>query len=170
MRRPKLELYSIILVLITSCVLFGPKQEPLPEWIDDIPSDSTHFYSMGVGDSRDKVISRNKAVAFGWANLAMMVKMHIRNFHELFLSQINSTVETSPLSTILHRPDFPGEVLVGSTVVDTYSRWEGASWRTYALIRVSMDSVHEAYLDYVRPLLPPASYDLLVELVKRGYK
>lgn len=174
MRLSTRALSLIIVIIITGCISIRPRQEPLPDWVKSAPVDSTYFYGVGIGKASTPALARRIAEVCVRADIARSVEVHIRELQKLILSLIDTKFFTPDFPPSPRYPDFPSfdaSVLRGVTIVKQHIHSEGDSWRFYVLARVSIDSVYEAFLEWVRPLAPPEYYDLLVELLKkRGHK
>lgn len=154
----------IIAVIITGCISTRPRPEPLPYWVENVPTDSIYFYGVGIGETSSLVLARKVAIMRARADLGMNIEVHIRELHRLIVTIIDTAFDSQHFPENPRYPnllDFPTQEIKGSTVDQT----EGNGLRTYALVKVSINSVDEAILDWVRPKVPTEYYDLLAALL-----
>lgn len=159
-----------IVIIITGCISIRPRQEPLPEWVENVPVDSTYFYGVGVGEDQSPAMARYKADIRARDGLVRSVEVHIRKLHKLILSQLDTLLYIPDWPEIIYYfrpPDSPEPMSWHVVIVDRHFEWDGGIYRVYALTRASREVVYEAFLDWVRPRVHPEYYDLLVKLLKK---
>lgn len=174
MRLSTRALSLIIVTIITGCISIKPRPEPLPDWVKSVPTDSTYFYGVGVGEKSSLALARKIAQMRATAEITETFKVHILSLH----MDILSVIDSSDISDF--PPDFPeGPIIMDhptptwsdltasvSMFVDYYIEKDKDKIRVYALARASIPEFYEAFLEWVQPLVPIWYYELLTTLLK----
>lgn len=159
-----------ITVIITGCTSTRPKREPLPDWIRNPPVDSTYIYGVGFGESETLEQARNRAALYARYDLGADIEVYFHYLNRLIMGKVH----IPPLINDWH--DFPRHPVPefhlaksgGFTVVARHSVIIKNDWRAYVLVRVPRESLKQAFLDWVRPLVSPEAYNQIVELLKNA--
>jgi len=112
-------------------------------------TDKKHFRANAIGESRDQMVARKKAMSNAKAALAGQIETVIKGTTDNYVNsrEFNNVEEVEERFEALNREVINQQLNNVKTICQKHTRTKGGKYKTYLAIEMSVDAVEEAIDD-----------------------
>lgn len=112
-------------------------------------TDKKHFRANAIGESRDQMVARKKAMSNAKAALAGQIETVIKGTTDNYVNsrEFNNVEEVEERFEALNREVINQQLNNVKTICQKHTRTKGGKYKTYLAIEMSVDAVEEAIND-----------------------